>query len=139
MSPDAPHRLRAAALASLDLSIAPRSAEVDAHDVWRALLQGRCCLIESFDADGHRYLIARRTPGVPRSNTRLTPLEARALCLRAQGDSYKVIASELGMSTAAAHGLTQSGMRKIGVRDEAELPWLLRRPSASPRVGRTPP
>ncbi|HEX6245180.1 MAG TPA: hypothetical protein VFZ61_29865 [Polyangiales bacterium] len=124
MSPDVPQRLRAAALASLDLSIPAAPDASEARKVWRALILGQCRLIESFDADGHRYLIARRNPAGARASARLSEQEVRALYLRAVGTSYKVIACELNMSTAAAHGLTRSGMRKIGVHDEAELPWL---------------
>jgi DNA-binding NarL/FixJ family response regulator len=38
-----------------------------------------------------------------------------------------VIAHELGLSTAAAHNLVQSGMKKLGIHDEMELPVLFGR------------
>jgi DNA-binding NarL/FixJ family response regulator len=94
---------------------------------WRALVDGQLALVSSFDADGQRFLIARRSSPAARAATRLTAAEAHALRLRAESTSYKVIAGELGLSTAAAHGLVRAGMRKLGVQDETELPWLFGR------------
>ena len=116
-----------AALEALDLAAASAEVAEDrggTQDAWRALIDGRCSLVQSFDADGHRFLIARRNPPGGRSAAGLSAFETRALRLRARSNSYKVIAEELGLSTAAAHGLVRAGMRKLGVQDETELPWL---------------
>lgn len=111
-----------------------RLAPVDdqSHDqaatlaTWRALIDGQIALVSSCDVDGQRYLIARRNPPGARATAGLSDSEVKALRLRSCSTSYKVIADELGVSTAAAHGLVQAGMRKLGVLDETELPWLFR-------------
>lgn len=101
---------------------------------WRALVEGRWSLLESFDAHGHRYLIVRRNSLEHTAPSALSRLEAQALLLRAHSTSYKVIAAELSLSTAAAHNLVQSGMKKLGIQDETELPALFGRALASHEV-----
>jgi hypothetical protein len=97
-----------------------------ALQAWRALVAGRWSLIQSFESDGRRYLIARRNqPGRPPGQA-LTALEAAALLSRARAGAYKLLEYELGISASAAHRLVRSGMAKLGIRSESELPRLLR-------------
>ena len=125
MKPKGRQGLRDAA-ESLDENCAQRADETT-HAAWRALLEGRCSLVESFDSRGRRFLVARCNPPEITAPSALSSVEARALALRARSASYKVIADELGLSTAAGHNLVQSGMKKLGIHDEAELPPLFGR------------
>ena len=129
MSGDSFDELRAA-VERLDPAREAADDPIHTLEAWRALVEGRVALVSSFDADGQRFLIARRSAPATRTSA-LSASEARALRLRAQSTSYKVIAGELGLSTAGAHGLVRTGMRKLGVQDETELPWLFDRHNAS--------
>lgn len=100
------------------------SAEQDCGDVlesWKALVSGRWSLVQSFESDGRRYLLARCNPPGDGSLPGVTALEAHVLLLRAQGASFKLIAYELGLSIASAHALLRRGSAKLGIRSEAEL------------------
>ena len=88
---------------------------------WRGLVSGRWSLVQSFESDGRRYLVARRNPPGDGPHPGVSALEAHALLLRAQGASLKLIAYELGLSLSAAHGLVRRGCAKLGVGNEAEL------------------
>jgi DNA-binding CsgD family transcriptional regulator len=96
-----------------------------ALEAWRALVSGRWSLVETFESDGRRYLVARRNPPGAMPGQALGRLEAHALVLRAQGASYKLAAYELDISAATAHRLVRAGMRKLGVSHESELPLLI--------------
>lgn len=96
-----------------------------AVEAWRALASGRWSLIERFESDGRRYLVARCNPPGAVSGQALSRLEAHAMVLRAQGASYKLAAYELDISPATAHRLVQAGMRKLGMNLESELPLLI--------------
>lgn len=106
------------------LDVLDGGSDYDACEAWRALVSGRWSLVESFEADGRRYLLARENPPHKVRESALTALEARALLMRAGGASYKWMADELAISTAATHRLVQSGLKKLGIRHEHELPAL---------------
>jgi DNA-binding CsgD family transcriptional regulator len=108
------------------LSALNRAEDHDAREAWRALVSGRWSLVESFESDGRRYLLARENPPDKVRDAALTALEMHALLLRAGGASYKWMAYELEISTAATHRLVQSGLKKLGIRNEHELPALFR-------------
>jgi hypothetical protein len=95
-----------------------------ALDSWRALISGQWSLVESFESDGRRYLIARRNPPGSVGAAAVSSLESSALLRRAQGASHKLIAYELGVSCAAAHRLVTSGARKLGIPHDGYLPVL---------------
>jgi DNA-binding CsgD family transcriptional regulator len=117
-----------AAVKAFDRACSSRSASDPdgALESWQALVSGRWSLVESFESDGRRYLVARPNPPETMERTALSPLEAHALVLRAQSASYKLIGYELGLSLAAAQQLVASGCKKLGVLRETELPQLFR-------------
>ncbi len=101
-----------------------RSNPEEALSSWQALVAGRWSIVERFESDGRRYLLARAN--VPGSNASLgtTPLEQHALLLRAQSVSLKVIGYELGVTMSTACKLIQNGIHKLGLGSELELPAL---------------
>lgn len=95
-----------------------------AAEAWTALVSGRWSVVERFESDGRRYLVARRNEPGALASAALTPVETHALLLRAQGVAYKAIRYELGLSEGSVHGYVQSGLRKLGIANETELAML---------------
>jgi DNA-binding CsgD family transcriptional regulator len=92
-----------------------------AVEAWKALVSGRWTLLDHFDHDGKRYIVAvRNDPQVPTVGE-LSPREAQVVAYAAQGHSNKPIAYELGIapSTVAMH-LSTAGA-KLGAKSRVEL------------------
>lgn len=88
-----------------------------ASEHWRALLSGDWVLVDQFDRDGRRYLIAEHRPepdAIARADWEL-------LRARAQGASLKMIAAEFGLSESAVCRRSKRAMQKLGLRSQLEL------------------
>ena len=115
-----PADLRALA-AALERDVAPRAdADRVAHAVWRGLLDGRWTILDSFEVDDRRYLLARERPG-PSASAALTERERQVVELAVRGHSNKFAALELGLtaSTVATH--LRRAMTKLGLDTRAAL------------------
>jgi DNA-binding NarL/FixJ family response regulator len=92
---------------------------------WRSLVEGRWSLVESFESDGRRYLLARRNapsaPVVPL----LTEREQQVLSLAVRRHSAKVIAYELGIAPSAVSGALKSGLTKLRVKSVHDVSAVL--------------
>ena len=99
----------------------------EAVDLWRALVAGRWSLVDHFDHDGQRFLVARRNPPEERRTSALSPSEHRVLALAAMGHSNKFIAYELGVSPSAVAMSLARLRRKLGARTRLELIEAFRR------------
>jgi DNA-binding CsgD family transcriptional regulator len=89
--------------------------------IWWALLQGRWSMVEWFDTDDRRYMLA--VPNAPRiSDPRgLTERESQVVAFAALGDSHKLIGYRLGISRSRVSNALNSAMRKLGVKTQAQL------------------
>ena len=97
-----------------------------ALEVWRGLVAGRWSLVDHFDTDGKRLLLAmKNTPRVDR-RADLTPRERRVCALAAVGHRDKEIAYMLGLSLAAVTASLHRGRRKLNVSSRADLAKLWR-------------
>lgn len=102
-----------------------RSADPDgALDAWKGLVAGRWSLVEHFDSDGKRFLVARKNDPHVDEPARITLRERQVLSARARGLPLKLIAYDLGLSVATASRTLQSGMSKLGLVRQADLPTL---------------
>ena len=92
-----------------------------AVEAWRALVSGRWTLLDHFDHDGKRYVVAVRNDPVVPAFAELSPREAQVVAYAAQGHSNKLIAYELGIapSTVAMHLSTAGG--KLNAKSRVEL------------------
>lgn len=77
-----------------------RANSVAALEAWRCLVAGEYSLIESFESDGRRFLVARKNPVTAPRTPLLTTREQRILALRVRGHTVKLIAYETGLSPA---------------------------------------
>jgi DNA-binding NarL/FixJ family response regulator len=94
---------------------------------WRALVCGRWSLVDSFESDGRRYLVARRNdPRLPLPRE-LTERERQVAAYAALGHSNKHIAYTLGLAPSTVSTHLAAAMQRLGARTRADLAriWLL--------------
>jgi DNA-binding CsgD family transcriptional regulator len=109
--------------------------------LWRGLVEGRWSLVERFESDGRRVLVARRNEPPARALRALDERERKLIALLAVGHSLKLCAYELGQPESTTSKMARSAMRKLGLlsRDElVEIHGAIVRtsdPSSSPQVG----
>lgn len=100
--------------------------------LWEGMVRGRWSLVDWFDTDGRRYILAKANPphlGDPRG---LTEREHQVATFAALGESHKIIAYRLGIASSRVCTLLHSAMRKLGVRTQAQLVMRMRAPKISP-------
>jgi DNA-binding NarL/FixJ family response regulator len=119
---DARGRLRDAARA-MDRARGPlrRNDPQEALELWRALCAGRWSLVDRFESDGRRFLIAHRNqPHLP--NLRgLSQREASVAAFAQLGQSNKEIAYTLGLSPSSVATHLSGALRKLGLPSRAAL------------------
>lgn len=89
--------------------------------IWWALLRGRWSMVEWFDTDQRRYILA--VPNAPRvlDPRGLTKRESQVVAYAALGDSHKLIGYRLGISRSRVSSALSSAMRKLNVKSQAQL------------------
>jgi DNA-binding CsgD family transcriptional regulator len=98
-----------------------RTSPGEAVDGWKGLVAARWSLVDHFDADGHRYVVARRNEAAaPRPRT-LTSRERQVVGYAQFGHTNKLIAYELGISASTVGVLLSRAAAKLGTRSRAEL------------------
>jgi DNA-binding NarL/FixJ family response regulator len=112
--------LRAAVLA-MDRARGPlrRKDPAEALELWRALVLGRYSLVDRYESDGRRFVVAyENTPGLldPRA---LTGRESAVAALLAIALPDKLIAYELGMSEGTVRAHVHAIFAKLGVASRA--------------------
>lgn len=102
-------------------------------EAWSALVSGRWSLIEHFESDGRRYLLARPNEICVVDPRALTERERTVAELASLGKSNELISYELGIASSTVANHLAAAARKLGVGSRTELVSLL---AALPR--RTP-
>jgi DNA-binding NarL/FixJ family response regulator len=93
-----------------------------AIEAWGALVSGRWSLVDHFDHDGRRYVVAKKNdPDVGASRASLTRREQQTLAYAAMGHSNKLIAYELGLATSTVAVHLSSAAKKLGVSSRVTL------------------
>jgi DNA-binding CsgD family transcriptional regulator len=115
-------RLRDAAVAVDRARGKMRHTDPDnALEIWKALVQGRWSMVDWFDTDQRRFVLAiPNSPDVtdPRG---LSERERQVVTYAVLGHSNKIIAYRLGLSTSRISTLLRGSMRKLGFRTRAQL------------------
>lgn len=114
-------RLREAAVA-IDRARGPlRHADGDAALAgWPALVRGRWTLVDHFESDGKRYVLAHTNAAAPVAPRALSAREREVLERAVLGRENKLIGYELGLADATVRVLMSRAAAKLGVRTRAE-------------------
>ena len=88
---------------------------------WRVLVEHRWSLLDHFDRDGKRYILACRNSPLALAGALLTPRERQVVLLAARGHSNKLIGYELGIATSTVGVLLGRAAARLGVRTRRAL------------------
>ncbi len=120
--PESRESLRRAARA-LEKARGRRRGEDSSRAVeeWKVLVENRWSLLDHFERDGKRYMLAcRNAPFAPPSEL-LTPRERQVVLLASRGHSNKLIAYELGIATSTVGVLLSRAAARLGVKSRRAL------------------
>jgi DNA-binding CsgD family transcriptional regulator len=120
-SPDARDTLRRAAKTIDRARSKARSNEDEALNLWQGLVAGRWSLIEQFDSDGRRFMVARRNDPQVADPRALGLRERQVLAYVAMGHPAKLIAYALGVSPSSVSTSRSTAMRKLGLKTTADI------------------
>ncbi|MGB5372549.1 MAG: helix-turn-helix transcriptional regulator [Polyangiales bacterium] len=98
-----------------------RTDPKEALETWLALMHGRWSMVDWFDSDQRRYVLAiPNAPdlGDPRG---LSERELQVATYAALGESGKLISYRLGVSKGTVSNALVAGMRKLGVKTKPQL------------------
>ena len=98
-----------------------------ALDIWRGLIAGRWSLVDHFDTDGKRFLLAMKNTATVDKRGVLTPRERRVCALVARGHGDKEVAYMLGISQPSVSASLHRARAKLGVKSRADLARAWRR------------
>lgn len=88
---------------------------------WTALVQGRWTLVDHFERDGKRYVIAQENSPQVSTPVKLSEREQQVANLAALGRSNKVIAYELGIAHSTVRVLLGRACARLGAQTRNEL------------------
>jgi DNA-binding CsgD family transcriptional regulator len=90
-------------------------------DLWAGLIAGRWTVVDRWEADGRRHLVARRVKGRRKDPQALTPREQQVVMMAIGGASNVQLAHDLSMheSTVATH--MSRALRKLGLERRQHL------------------
>jgi DNA-binding CsgD family transcriptional regulator len=98
-----------------------RSDPIAALDLWQGLFAGRWSLVEHFDSDGRRFMLARRNdPGIPDPAV-LTRRQRQVVFYVSLGLSNKETAYALGLAENTISAHLAAGLARLGIKSRAEL------------------
>jgi len=93
----------------------------EALEIWKALVRGRWSMVDWFDTDGRRFVLAVPNPPDVVDPRGLTEREMQVVAYAIFGHSNKFIAYQLGIAKTSVSLLLSSSMRKLGARTPAQL------------------
>ncbi len=94
--------------------------------IWRGMVDGRWSLVDRWESDGRRYVLALRNEPTAPDPRALTAREKQVASLLARGASTKHVAYELGLAPGTVGDCVKGLARKLGVRSRAQLVAQLR-------------
>lgn len=93
----------------------------EALALWKGLVKGRWSLVDRFESDGRRYVVAHRNDPRFDDPRKLTARERQCARLAAQGHTNAEIAYALGLEESTAGSHVVSATRKLGLERRTQL------------------
>jgi DNA-binding CsgD family transcriptional regulator len=93
----------------------------EALATWRGLVDGRWSLVDHWDSDGRRFMLARKNAPQARDPRALTEAEGAVVAFLAMGHAEKYVAYLLGVAASTVASHFASARRKLRVRSRQEL------------------
>jgi DNA-binding CsgD family transcriptional regulator len=88
---------------------------------WRVLADARYSLVDRFESDGRRYVVACENPPKARGAVTLTARERQVVALYRLGMDSKLIAYELGVADATIRVLLSRAAKRLGAKSPRAL------------------
>jgi DNA-binding CsgD family transcriptional regulator len=88
---------------------------------WKVLVEHRWSLLDHFDRDGKRYVLACRNAPSALASALFTPRERQVVLLATAGHSNKLIGYELGIATSTVGVLLSRAAARLGVKSRRAL------------------
>lgn len=101
--------------------------------LWQGLVDARWSLLDHFEHDGRRYVVAVENDPVAVGPAAFTPRERHVVAAAALGHSNKLIAYQLGLKDSTVRVLLSRAARKVAVDTRRELVALYRAHLRQPR------
>jgi DNA-binding CsgD family transcriptional regulator len=98
-----------------------RQDGIRALDAWHPLTAARWTLVDSFESDGKRYIVARENQAEAPNLRTFTDRERQIVVYAALGQTNKQIAYMLGISASTVRVLLARAARRLGMRTRREL------------------
>jgi DNA-binding CsgD family transcriptional regulator len=89
--------------------------------IWKGLCSGRWSLVDRFESDGRRYVVAFRNDPRLKDPRALTSREMQVAAYAALGHSNKLMAYALGLSQSTVAWHMARAMQKLGAMSRADL------------------
>lgn len=97
-----------------------------ALETWRALVEGRWSMVDWFDSDGRRFVLAHPNPPDLKDPRGLSERELQVATYAALGETSKLISYRLGVSQPKVSTALKTAMHKLGVQTRPQLVERLR-------------
>ncbi len=108
-----------------------RESPDEALEVWRGLIEGTWSIVEHFDSDGRRLILARQNEPLAQDPQALSNRERQVVGYTLLGHSTKETAYALGVSNSSVKTQLARAMKKLHVESQAALIRLLQAKSTS--------
>lgn len=119
--PTAQESLRQAVLGIERVRHKPDIGDRPGMERWQGLVDARWSLVDHFEANGKRYVVARENKPEPPGAAALTLRERQVVAYAALGHDNKVIAYDLGIAHSTVRVLLARAAAKFGVGDREQL------------------
>ncbi len=118
---------------------AGRADPMKALDLWHGLLAGRWSLVDHFDSDGRRFLLARKNdPEAPHPSA-LGRRQRQVVFYASLGWSLHEIAFALGLAESTIGRQLSAALGKLGLPSRAELVRVTTEMAVAAMLGTAPP
>ena len=104
-----------------------KASATTATEDWKAIVSGRWSLVDQFERDGRRFLVAKVNEPAATLRGTLTARESQVAELAARGYANKLIAYELGISITTVVRVLAAAAAKLGASSRVELIAILSR------------